>query len=131
MPQMANVTIKAANGSTDVVYVAKVPSAGDKTPARWSVDAANTVPAYRPQLEMVTRSNGPRNARIVEINLSYPVTGVVNGNEVKLGSVPVKVYATVPTNLPDTATKEPLYQIGNLLSSALIRASLETGYAPT
>lgn len=32
MPSMANITVKN-NAAADVIYVAQVPSAGDKTPA--------------------------------------------------------------------------------------------------
>lgn len=42
MPNMANITVKKADGTTDVVYTALTPSAGDKTSARWSLTASST-----------------------------------------------------------------------------------------
>lgn len=39
MPQMANITVKKADGTTDVVYTALTPAGGDNSPARWSANA--------------------------------------------------------------------------------------------
>lgn len=131
MPNMANITVKASNGTTDVVYVAATPSAGDKVAARWVVDLAHSVPAFRPNLTMRTQDNGPKTARAVDIELSFPIIVTENSVDRKAATVPIKVHATLPTNVSSTAVKEPIYQIGNLVASALIRAAMEAGYAPT
>jgi len=131
MPTMANITVKASNGTTDVVYVAKSPSAGDKVPARWAVDAASTIPAFRPKASLVSRDNGNRNARTFEFDFSYPITAVESGVTVLKATVPVKASLVLATNADATIVKEAIYQSGNLLVSSLMRAAFEDGYSPT
>jgi len=131
MPQMANITVKASNGTTDVVYNAQTPSSGDKVAARWAVELAHAIPAFRPILTMRTQDNGPKTARAVDIELSFPIIVTENSVDRKAATVPIKVHATLPTNVSSVAVKEPIYQIGNLVSAALIRAAMEAGFAPT
>lgn len=131
MPQMADITIKASNGTTDVVLVAKAPSAGDQTPAVWQVDAASTRQAFRPTVQLRTSSNGPRTARNVRLREDYPILETINGVETITARVPFELTATLPTNVPSAQVKEAIYQFGNLVVASLIRASMETGYAPT
>jgi len=131
MPSMANITVKASNGSTDVVYVAKSPSAGDRVPARWAVDAASTIPANRPKASLVSRDNGNRNARTFNFEYSYPITAVENTIVVLKAVVPIKASLVLPTNCDATVVKEAIHQFGNLLVSTLMRSAFEDGYAPT
>lgn len=131
MPSMANITIKASNGTTDVVFVAKSPSAGDKVPARWSVDAASTIPAFRPVASIVSRDNGNRTARTFSMTTKFPVVETENGVQVIKGYVPFQISGVLPTNLDAAKVKEAIYQTGNLFVSTLIRGSFEDGYAPT
>ena len=131
MPQMANILIKAANGTGDVLYVAATPSAGDKVAARWTVPAAHSKPAMRPTLSIVTSDNGPKTARTVDIQLNFPIVETVNGVDVVVARVPAKFHMVLPTNADVSSVKEPAYQIGNLLSAALVRSVFESGYSPT
>lgn len=131
MPQMANITIKAANGTSDVTYVAATPSAGDKVAARWTITATNPKPALRPTFSIVTSDNGPKTARTVDIQLNYPIVETINGVDTVVARVPAKFHMVLPTNANVDSVKEPAYQIGNLLSAALVRAVFESGYSPT
>lgn len=131
MPSMANITVKASNGTTDVVYVAQTPSGGDSSLARWGVEAASAVPAFRPVFTSVASYNGNRSARRHKMSLLYPVTATENGILVLKGNVIFDVQATVPQNLDNTIAKEGYYQGGNLLVSTLIRGQLDSGFAPT
>lgn len=130
MPSMANITVKNAAG-TDVVYVAKVPSAGDRSPARWSFDASSPVIGFRPVFEMTTRSNGQANGRIAEFNYMLPIVQTVAGVQQLVAKVPFKGAFTMPTNVDATLASDGFVQLGNLLVSALIRDAATTGYAPT
>lgn len=130
MPAMANITVKNA-ANVDVVYVAKVPSAGDRSPARWTFDAASPIIGFRPTLEMMTRSNGSGNGRICEFNYSFPITKVVSGETVLAGKAPFKGAFTLPTNVDGSIASDAFVQLGNLIASALIRSAAADGYAPT
>lgn len=130
MPSMANITVKNA-ANTDVVFSATVPSAGDRSPARWSANAASPIIGFRPVLEMTTRSNGQGNGRICEFNFVYPITKMVNGDVVLAAKVPFKGAFTLPTNADAALAADAFVQLGNLLISSLIRDSVGSGYAPT
>lgn len=132
MPNIANITVKAANGTTDVVFTALTPSAGDKSPARWRANAAHAIPAYRPIFELLGRPSGAtQNARRMEATLMYPVITQVNGVDQIAFTVPLRVDITLPQGVPQDAVKEAIYQGSNLLVSTLIRQCLEEAQAPT
>lgn len=61
MPTMADITVKAANGTTDVVLKAKAPSFGDKSDAIWNIDASSTIRNHRPVFTSQTLWNGTKN----------------------------------------------------------------------
>lgn len=130
MPSMANITVKNA-AAADVVYVAKVPSSGDRSPARWTLDAASAVIGFRPTLEVTTRSNGSNNGRILDLNFVFPILQTVSGVTSVAARVPFKGSTTMPTNVDATLAVDAFTQAGNLIVSALIRACYGEGYAPT
>lgn len=130
MPAMGNITVKNV-ANADVIYVAKVASAGDKTPAKWSVDAAHAIVGFRPWMTVNTRDNGPKNARIVEAVVNAPVIAVVNGADTIVARVPVNLAATLPTNVSGAAVYDAIFQATNLFVSTLMRDVYSTGYSPT
>lgn len=131
MAQIANITVKKNDGTTDVVYTALVPSAGDTVPALWRADAASAIPAHRPTLKMLTQNNSKRNARVERISFAYPVFQIIGGVEQKIGVIPMELNATIGTNFDTAVINEAVTQFGNLAVSALIRQSMKDGYAPT
>lgn len=130
MPNMADITVKNV-ANADVVYVAKVASAGDKTPAKWSQDAAHAIVGFRPWMTVNTRDNGPKNARIVEVVVNFPVIATVSSVDTIVARVPVNLSATLPTNVDGTLVYEGIFQATNLLVATLMRSVYSTGYAPT
>lgn len=130
MPNMADIVVKKKDGTTDVTYAALTPSAGDKTPARWSLTASATQANLRPTLEMTSRFNASRNARNVHVVLKYPNVVTVEG----VNSVRAVPHATadfiIPLQADDAAVGEMVAQFANLLKSALMQTSVAIGYAP-
>lgn len=130
MPNQANITIKAANGTTDVVYTALTPAAGDRTPARWANTLASARANLRPTAEMTTRFNNARSARHVDFVLKYHEIATVSGAELVVGTVLMNATWVVPLQVTDHTISEAVAQFGNLLKSALISDSVKAGYAP-
>lgn len=127
---MNNITVKKADGTTTVVFVAKRPS-GANAPALYMADSENTVAAFRSTLTVQDRrSSNSKGAQRVEINFTRPVTQVIGGVTTLVGSIPVALQATVPSTLADSEIAEAMVQATNLLSSADIIAVLKSGYAP-
>lgn len=130
MPTMADITVKNV-ANADVIYVAKVASAGDKTPAKWTADAAHAILGFRPYLTVNTRDNGPKNARIMEGVFNFPIIGAVNGVDTLLARVPLNLALTLPTNVDASKVYDAAFQGTNLFVSTLLRSVYSTGYSPT
>lgn len=131
MPQMANVTVKKADGTTDIVYTAEVPSAGDSSPAQWSSKSASTTRAYRPIIRMTTAYNGPKTARRVSVTGKYPIVRQVSGVDTLVGTIPLELSAVIPLIVTDVEASEATRQFENFVTNVLIRECIEQGFAAT
>lgn len=133
MASIADITVKKADGTTNVTYVAATPSAGDKSPAIWTQNAASGIQGFRPRFELQTQFNGTGDKRQVRFRFSYPVTYTepVSGLPRLLKSVDGDGVIYMPRELSTTDWKEAFAQLGNLLSSTAARDTAETGFAPT
>lgn len=130
MPQMANITVKKSDGTTDIIYTALGGSSGDNTPAIWEVTASSTYSAFRNKFRATSRDNAGKTARNVELFLEIPETILVNGETKLVGKVPVKITVVKPLNVSDAIIKEAVYQAGNLAISVLMRDTMTSGYSP-
>lgn len=130
MPNMANITVKKADGTTDVVYTALAPSAGDKTSARWCLTAASTKANLRPTLECTSRYNNARTARNISFTLKYPEVASVAGVDTVIGTGIITVQGVVPLQVSDSVLAETIAQAANLFKVALMQDSFKQGYAP-
>lgn len=130
MPSMADITVKDA-ANADVVYVASSPSAGDKTPARWRLNAASAIIGQRPDFSVVTRDNGQKNGRHITLSMRFPIVETVNGIPTVVAIVPLTTEGVLPTNVSSAKVADGFLQYGNLLVSELIRSVSSEGYAPT
>lgn len=133
MPQMANITVKKADGTTDVVYSALTPSSGDKTAAQWRCETVGASASLRPIFQMASTYNGTRTARRLDLTFKFPwpVIDANTGIATVKATLPASIQITVPTNVPDATVAEAIAQFANLLKSTLVQDSLKSGYAPT
>lgn len=130
MPSMANITVKDS-ASVDVIYVAAVPSAGDRSPAIWRANALSPIIGFRPSFSVMTRDNQKQSGRIMEASFRFPVLGTIDGQTVLLATVPFTFAGTIPTNIDSTLALNAFTQFGNLCAASLIRSVVSDGYAPT
>jgi len=132
MAQIANITVKKNDGTTDATYTAVVPSAGDKTPAIWRNQSVGSAAAHRPELRVSSQSNGPKTARRVEATFVYPTTATGSDGKVIVSDRLVFTGSWVlPQGMPDADINEAVSQGVNLLASTLMKDTLKSGYAPT
>lgn len=131
MPNMANITIKKADGTTDVIYSVATPSAGDKSPAVWRNETVGTVLAARPSFTLVAMDNGTKKARRFRSSFLWPKTRVdTAGNVTVAGGASSESSHLIPQDMTLIEINEYVSQYANLMASALIKASLSSGYAP-
>jgi hypothetical protein len=133
MADMADITVKKADGVTNIVFTKLTPSSGDKVSAQWRSETAGLSAALRPTFEMQTQWNGPRTARRVDMRGQYPytVTDSTTSTTTVKARVPFNAQFTVPAEIPDTVVAEAVAQISNLMASTLVQTSIKSGYAPT
>lgn len=134
MPQMADITVKAADGTTDVIFNAMTPSAGDTVPALWRAEALGFgIASNKPTFWMKTQYNGARTARRAEFKFNYPrfVTVPASSTTQVVSEIPGNLTLTLPTNVPDVIIADAYAFYVNLLSSTLVRNSVIAGFAPT
>jgi hypothetical protein len=130
---MANITVKADDGTTDVVYTALVASGGDRSPAVWRANASTGTPGQRPELRISSRNNGDNTARRIDGQFTFPsVYTDTNTSTTKvLNRANASFSAVLPADFPDASANEFGAQLGNLLAAALVEEILSTGYSAT
>lgn len=130
MPTMADITVKKADGTTNITYTAVQKSAGDTSPARWEQQTPSVL-SLRPQFAVQSsRPPGAGNLRRVECNGVYPIADPVNptveGARVTLNGCKI----TISRNSAMTDTAEGVHQLMNLVAAALVKQCALEGYAP-
>lgn len=136
MPAMANITVKKADGTTDIVYDALSASGGEGSPAIWRQDtgAVSALPVgLRKMFKLWSVWNGPKTARVVKFNFAGPYA--VQDSTTTLYSAKDRVVLEgtmiVPQGIPATEINENVAQVLNLLASSLVKSSGQSGFAPT
>jgi len=128
---MANITVKKADNTTDVVYSVATPSAGDKSPAVWKNQTVGTVNAARPTFTLVAADNGTKKSRRVRSTFFWPKTRVdALSNVVVSGGASSESSHLIPQDMTPAEIGEYVAQYANLLASALVKSALNEGYAP-
>lgn len=136
MPNMADLIVKKADGTTDETYNALAASSGDTTPAYWRRDtsAAAALPVgLRASFSMQTKWNGNRTARVANFNFVYPYA-TQDSTTTVYSAKDRAVFRgdfTLPVAIPASFLNEAAAQGVNLLATALIKSCLQAGYAPT
>lgn len=133
---MASITVKKANGTTDIVFDAIAGSGGDTSPAAWRQDTGNTAGlpvGLRSSFKCTSKWNGPKTARQVSFEAVFPYA--VLSNDTGLYSARDRVVftgvMTLPQGIPSSSLDEAAAQIPNLIASSLVKSALAAGYAPT
>jgi len=131
MPTMANITIKKNDGTTDQVYTVAQASGGDKSPAIWRNNSVGSALGHRPTFQVSARANGQGSARRVETTFVWPYTVTGSDGKVQISDrAIVSLSAVLPLGMPVTDINEAAAQALNLLSSSLVKSSLQEGFAP-
>lgn len=133
MTQIANITVKKNDGTTDIVWTGISPSGGDRSPSVWQSLTVGSAMSHRPALQLSCRDNGNGTARRFQIDYQYPqtatntttgVTSIVN-RSVFSGSM------VCPKDMDATTLAEAVSQFCHLLASAHLKDVLKSGYAAT
>lgn len=136
MPTIANITVKKADGITDIVYDALAGAGGDKTPAMFRQDTGATASlpvGMRARFEVQAQYNGPKTARRITGTFEYPyaVLSADTNAYTSADKAIVSFSAVMPLGIPSATLNEAAAQALNLFASSLIKSTVQTGYSPT
>lgn len=135
MPQMAPLTVKKDDGTTNIVYDVLNASGGDAAPAIWRQDTgapAGLPVGLRSIFKLLSKWNGPKTARQTRFNFVMPyavqdsTTTLYNAYD----RVVLDGVITVPQGIPASVINEACAQSLNLLATTLVKQSCQAGYAP-
>lgn len=127
---ITNITVKKADGTTDVEYTGVTGSAGDKSPAVYKNKTVGTTPAQNPTFTLVSASNGTGTSRRLKFSGQWPVVKQdAGGNVVVSGRSSVEGSFLLPQNIAQAEIDEVVHQFTGLLASVEVRAQLMSGYA--
>lgn len=132
MPQMANLTVKKADGTTDIVYTSMTPSAGDKTPAIWRANTVGDSVALRPEFRAIGMPSPDGARRTLKTNLVFPVVVTDNASGLKkvAGYITQVTESKIFLAADDATVAEAIAQGANLTNTALMRECAKVGFAP-
>lgn len=132
MPNLANITVKKNDGTTDIVWTGVVPSSGDKNPAIWRSLTVGSAIAHQPILRLTSKNNGPGTARRMDGQLAYPytITGV-DGKVTVQERCLIEIGGVIPFGMPSADVNEAVAQAMNLFVSTLIKDCFKQGYSAT
>lgn len=133
MPQMANITVKKNDGTTDVVYTQQVASSGsDKSQAIWRNLTVGTAASHRPELRCSSQANGTGTTRRVDTIFKYPTLVTGSDGKTNIASFcQLRVEGVIPLDMPDADLNEAVSQGLNLAATTLLKDSFKSGFAPT
>ena len=129
MPQIANITVKKADGTTDIVYAYVQPASGTTQPAIWR-SPTGAAPAHKAELRVKATSNKANTVRRVEGTYTYPQTATASDGSITVvnrGSI--TFTGVIPQAMPQTEINELVHQGLNLVASSLNKSQLTEGFA--
>lgn len=133
MTAAADITIKKADGTTDIVWTLIAASGGDKSPAVWRSNTATGTPGQKPEIRVSASGNSGFTGRKISVELTFPQ--VYTDTNTSLTQVRtranVKVEAFVPSDMDATTAGEYGAQFGHLMAHTLLVGSFSSGFAPT
>ncbi len=132
MTAIASITVKKADGTTNIVWSA-INGAAANSPAFWRSDTAIGTLGQRPTLQLSGKWNGAGTVRRLDGKITFPsVYTDTNSSLTKIRSTMDMTFSVaVPQDVNSTDLAEFAAQATNLLVDTMIRGSINSGYAPT
>jgi hypothetical protein len=129
MPQQIDVTVKKADGTTDITYAKVVPSSGNNSPAIWR-SPVGTAPAFKAEMSVRSAPNAANTVRRVEYNFKFPqVVTAGDGSESVSNTARFQLTGTIPQSMPQTLIDEAVHQCLNWFAHAHSKSQMSEGYA--
>lgn len=134
MPTLANITVKLADNTTNLVLTAIQGAGSDGTPAVWRDETGTFTSEQRLTAQISTRWNDKRTARVSQCLVRMPIlraTPVANVYDITGYAECRDGRFTIPQGMT-TASQQNFAAIAtNFMASQLIRDCISSGFAAT
>lgn len=133
MPQMADITVKKNDGTTNVVYTAVSPSSGEGVPAIWKSQTIGVAPAHQPEFRLASREAVKGAKRALRSTFQYPqiATNSTTGLTAVVDRASADTNWTFPKGMAQADINEFVTQYANMLVSTLVVSCVKNGYSAT
>jgi hypothetical protein len=129
MPQQIDLTVKKADGTTDITYVKVQPSSGTTSPAVWR-SPVGAAPAHKAELRVKAFPNKAGTVRRVEgVYISPQTVTATDGSVTVANRLTLAFQGVVPQSMPQSEINEAVRQGFNLFASVHVKAQVEEGFA--
>jgi len=129
----STVTVKKADGTTDIVYTTITSASSDGSQWLLRAEAAGGPTGFRSTFSVSSKSNGLGTIRVVKFYGKMPHTYTdTNSGLVKTdGFADFSATFNVPASLPSSHLAELAAQFTELMATSYSKDAISTGYAPT
>lgn len=135
MPTLADLTVKKADNTTDVIYKGVSPASGEGVPAVWKNQTVGTTPGQQPELRIASRARSKKGVpyRLWSGSYKYPkaVSNVSTGELTLSDGVTVTFAVDSNQTMSSVESKEAVYQCFHLLALAVMKQAAADGYSFT
>lgn len=131
MAEIADITVKKNDGTTDIVWTGVQPSSGDGTAAIWQSQTVGSAVAHRPELRLSARDADSGSARAMRATGKYPqiATNTTTGVTSVINVADIQVNWKMPKGMAATDVNEFVSQLANLFASAAFKNYVKSGYS--
>lgn len=129
MPNIADITVKKADGTTDITFSALNPAGGDGIPAIFRSQTVGTVPGHKPEIRISTK--GKTGARVMRLTARFPNVKTIDGvpTLVSPGSRFSSEFQ-LDEKQDQVDIDEAAEQFFNVQASELVKSCAKTGFPP-
>jgi len=131
MPNQADITVKKADGTTDITYAKVVPSSGSNSPAIWR-SPVGAAAGHKATLSTRASANASNTVRRVVKEYVFPETATgADGKVTVVNRARMRLETITPLDMLDTLVAEFTHQGLNLFDAPLGKLEVIEGYAAT
>lgn len=124
MPQLANITVKKFDGTTDITFTAVNPAGGQDAPAILRSNTVGSAISHRPEIRVSVKNAGARDRVVGTFKYPQIATNSTTGVTTVIQTVDGKFEFSVDKGTDQTVVNEASAQFTNLAASALIKQTL-------
>ncbi len=131
MPNMADITVKKNDGTTDIVYAKQTPSSGDGSSAVWKTTTIGSAPSHQPEFRLSSRDASKGKKRSLRSTFQYPQisTNSTTGLTTVFDRASADTNWNFSKDMSQTDINEFVSQYANLLVSTLVKDCVKAGYS--